>query len=297
MVHLINTAPETDSQSFEIKDVGVDNFIEEVIEKSKTIPVLVDFWAPWCGPCKNLTPILEKLATKHAGAFQLVKVNIDEQQELAVQFQVRSVPTVYLVKDTAVVDGFMGAQPEQVVEQFLSKHISTASPQEPESPTDDPIQNLIDRGQLDEAVAALEEDGSDESWYRLARLYLNQNKFEKVRNALGKLKDNTSTPEYRFIAAALHFAELAYSIDSEDPLHQRIDANDQDWDAHYQLAALSVATGDFAIALERLLQIVKHDRTFNDDAGRTGMIMAFDMLGSDHELVSQYRRQLARILH
>ncbi len=297
MVHLINATPDTENPNAEVIDVGADNFMQEVIEKSKTVPVMVDFWAPWCGPCKNLTPILESLANKHAGAFQLVKVNIDEQQELAMQFQVRSVPTVYLVKDGTVVDGFMGAQPENVVEEFLSKHISAAPPQQPEPVIDDPIQNLIDRGQIAEAVAALEKDGSDESWYRLARLYLNQNDFDKVRTALDKLKDNTSAPEYRFIAAGLHFAELAYGIDSDSELQQRIDQNEQDWDAHYQLAALDIVTGHFSSALERLLQITTHDRKFNDDAGRKGLIMAFDMLGNDHELVSQYRRLLARILH
>ncbi len=296
MVYLVNTTPDSEHTDSNVTDAGIENFVEQVIEKSKTTPVLVDFWAPWCGPCKNLTPILEKLADKYAGAFQLVKVNIDEQQELAMQYQVRSVPTVYLVKNTAVVDGFMGAQPENVVEQFLSKHIDTTN-SSPEPVKVDPIQNLINQGLISEAIAELEKDGSDESQFRLARLYLNQNEFDRVRETLNQLKDSQSAPEYRFIGAALHFAELAYSIESHTELHQMVMQDEQNWDAHYNLAAVQMITGEYSAALELLLNIVKHDRSFNDDAGRKGMLMAFDMIGADHELVSQYRRLLAPILH
>ncbi len=277
-------------------DVGADNFLEEVVEKSSALPVLVDFWAPWCGPCKNLMPILESLATKHADSFRLVKVNIDEQQELAMQFQVRSVPTVYLVKDGAVVDGFMGAQPEGAVEEFLSKHIALANG-EAQPQAADAIQTLINRGRESEAIAALEKDDSDESRFRLARLYLNRNDFDAVRSVLDKLKDKSATPEYRFIASAAHFAELTYSSDSEAELRQAIERDNTDWDAHYRLAAFSMSIGDYTEALELLLHIVRNDRSFSEDAGRKGMVMAFDMIGGDHELVSKYRSLLARILH
>ena len=296
MVHLINTTPEPNQPTSDVLDVGADNFMEEVIEKSKTIPVLVDFWAPWCEPCKNLTPILENLAKKYANAFQLVKINIDEQQELAMQFQVRSVPTVYLMKDATVVDGFMGAQPQQVIEQFLSKHI-TVGQQSPEPIKKDPIQDLIDRGQVAEAIATLETDDSKESQYRLARLHLDQNNFDRTHTILDQQKDDKSSPEHRSIAGALHFAEIAYEIESVEQLHEDIAQNDQNWDASYQLAALHMASGNFAQALDLLLRIVMHDRRFNDDAGRKGMISAFDMIGDDHELVTQYRRSLARTLH
>ena len=297
MVQLINPTPDANEEDTEIKDVGVDNFLEEVIEKSKVVPVLVDFWAPWCGPCKNLTPILENLASKYTDAFRLVKVNIDEQQELAMQFQVRSVPTVYLVKDAEVVDGFMGAQPENVVKEFLSKHI-TLTEKAPEKPNiSDPIQDMINLGRESEAIEALKKDGSEESMFRLARLYLNLNKFDEVRDTLGKLKDKSTSQKYRFVEAAMHFAEISYSGKSENELRELIAQDKTNWEAHYELAAICMVMGDIAEAMELLLQIVRNDRSFNEDAGRKGLIKAFDMVGGDHPLVSQYRSSLARILH
>ena len=297
MVHLINPTPDANEEDTEIKDVDVENFLEEVIERSKTVPVLVDFWAPWCGPCKNLTPILENLANQYSDAFRLVKVNIDEQQELAMQFQVRSVPTVYLVKDAAVVDGFMGAQPESVVKEFLSKHITLTEKQPVKPNISDPIQDLINLGRESEAIEALKEDGSEESMFRLARLYLNLNKFDEVRDTLGKLKDKSTSPKYRFVEAAMHFAEISYSGKSEDELREIIAQDKANWEAHYQLAAVCMVKGDIAEAMELLLLIVRNDRSFNEDAGRKGLIKAFDMVGDDHPLVSQYRSSLARTLH
>ena len=292
MVHLIN--PEPDITEVAVVDVGVDNFVQEVVEKSRTVPVLVDFWAPWCGPCKSLTPVLEGLAKKHNGAFKLAKINIDENQELAMQFQVRSVPTVVLVKDGAIVDGFMGAQPENVVEQFLSKHISAAGPETIEP---DPIQDLIDNDDIDQAIESLEKDGSEESNFRLARLYLSHRDFDNVRDVLKRVKDKSNDPEYRFIKAALEFSEITENCESESELREQILKDSTNWDAHYKLAAIDMVNSNFAEALELLLQIVKADRSFNDDAGRKGMISAFDMIGSDNPLVSEYRSLLARNLH
>ncbi len=293
MVHLIN--PDANAPSNDAVDVGVDNFAQEVVEKSRTVPVLVDFWAPWCGPCKNLTPILENLAKKHAGAFQLVKINIDEHQELAMQFSVRSVPTVFLVKDGQVVDGFMGAQPEKTVEQFLAKHIADSTQAPPAKA--DPIQQLIDHGRVDQAIASLKKEGSAESTLRLARLYVNLGNFETARTTLKDVKDKSGDPEYRFVAAALEFAEIAEDCGSETELRDQIANDSQNWDAHYKLAALYMVNSNYAEALELLLEIVRNDRSFNDDAGRRAMISAFDLIGSDHPLVSQYRSTLARTLH
>lgn len=294
MVHLIDPNSGPDDSTADIVDVGAENFVQDVIEKSQTIPVLVDFWAPWCGPCKNLTPVLEGLVKKHDGAFRLAKINIDEQQELAMQFSVRSVPTVVLVKDGAIVDGFMGAQPENVVLQFLSKHISTTASEPVES---DPVQDLIDTEDIHQAIESLEKDGSEESNFRLARLYLNQRDFDNVRKVLDRVKDKSSSPEFRFIEAALLFTEITENCEPETELREKILQDSTDWDAHYKLAATNMVNGNFAEALDLLLQIVKADRSFNEDAGRKGMICAFDMIGSDNPLVSEYRSLLASYLH
>ncbi len=296
MIHLLDPSPDSVESESNIIDVGADNFSEQVIEKSTTVPVLIDFWAPWCEPCRSLTPILENLAGKYSAALRMVKINVDEQQELAMQFQVRSVPTVYLVKDATVVDFFMGAQPESVIREFLSKHIDLVE-QEPAAQPTDPIQNLIDSGRNAEAIAALEQDDTNESRLRLARLFLKQGELDRVRSTLENLKDQSTVPEYREIAAKLHFAEVTASCESESDLQQQISNNENDWDACYRLASLSVSKEQFVEALELLLRIVRHDRSYNDDAARKGMVMVFDMLGDENALVSQYRSLLARILH
>ncbi len=293
MVHLINTNPDTPDANG--THVDANNFAEQVIEKSRTIPVLVDFWAPWCGPCKNLTPILETLAEKYSDAFRLVKINIDEQQELAMQFQVRSVPTVYLIKDATVIDAFMGALPESAVKEFLSKHIELNDQQSPIQPAD-PIQKLIDDGREAEAIATLTEENTDESRLRLARLFLHRNDLEKARMTLEQIDTQANLPEYRELVASLHFYEWANSSVPETELQQRILQNENDWDAYYRLAATKVKNGNHGEALDLLLQIVKRNRKFNDDAGRKGMVMVFDIIGDDHVLVTEYRNQLARSL-
>ena len=290
MVHVINEGPtETESN---VIDVFAENFMEAVFEKSKTIPVVVDFWAPWCGPCKTLTPILEELANEYAGAFRLAKVNIDEQQALAAQASVRSVPTVFLFKNGEVVDGFMGAQPKNLVEQFLSKHVTRA-----DQPPADPTSELVDQDQISQAMDELEGDDSDDGLLRLAQLQLRQKLYAETRSTLEKLEDTTNKPEYKSMVAALDFIELANDCESEHELRALIDREPNNWGAHYKLAAIHLAAGNPELALESLLLIVRHDRSFDDDAGRRGLIKAFDMLGQNHPLVPKYRSLLARTLN
>ena len=265
----------------------------EVVEKSNTVPVLVDFWAPWCGPCKTLTPLLEEIAQEYGDALQLVKINIDENQELAGQFGIRSVPTVYLVKHGEVIDGFMGAQPKSAIEQFLSKHVTAAA--EPQS--DDPVDLLLNHGNVAEAIRILESENTDESNIRLAGLYLHQNDLDNARETLAKAKESKNKPEYKAVAAQLEFIDVVSSAPSESELENRVAENPEDWDARYQLAVLNLVHGHAETALDALLEIVRQNRSFGDDAGRKGMIKAFDMLGPDSELIPKYRNLLARMLN
>ena len=293
MVYIIGeNGPQSSADASPAIDVGIENFMEQVVEKSKLIPVLVDFWAPWCGPCKSLTPILEELAVKYADAFQLVKVNIDEAQELAAQFQVRSVPTVFLVHDGQVVNGFQGAQPKNVIEEFLSKHIQMGN-----RVADDPVEALLNQGRVSEAIKILAKDDTDETRIRIAAIYLRTQQFEAAREAISKVKDATNNTDYKSICAALDFIEFVEGCESEEELQVQIRQTDQNWEAHYRLAAIHLVRGDPEFALNTLLEIVKHDRTYNDDAGRKGMVKAFDMLGYNHELVPKYRSKLAAILN
>ena len=290
MVQLINNE-QTESNS-SIVEVSMNNFMESVIEKSRQVPVLVDFWAPWCGPCKTLTPVLENLAAEYSGAFQLAKINIDQEQELAAQFSVRSVPTVFLVKGGAVADGFMGAQPKNVIQQLLTKHGIQAN-QKPS----DPIDAMVSMGRIDQAIAALKKENTDASRLRLAQLYLRLQDFDKAQATLDEITEGKNKPEFKSTAAALEFIRMAQNSEPEYELRKRIEINHRDWDAHYKLAAINLTNGNPEVALQSLLQIVKQDRNYNDDAGRLGLIKAFDMLGQGHELVPKYRTLLALTLH
>ena len=158
-------------------DVDVDNFLVEVIDKSNTVPVLVDFWAPWCEPCKSLTPILEEVSAEYGDNLHFVKINIDENQALAGQFGIRSVPTVYLVKNGDVVDGFMGALPKDAIKQFLSKHVIADNDEVP-----DQIDELLNHGNQSQAIDILKSEDSDESNLRLADIYPRQNDIQNAPN-------------------------------------------------------------------------------------------------------------------
>ena len=289
MVYILN--PDQEEVDSNIFDANSQDFIQTVIQKSQEVPVVVDFWAPWCGPCKTLTPILEELAREFDGSFQLAKVNIDEEQGLAQQFGVRSVPTVVMVKDGKVADGFMGAQPRKLVEQFLRKHITDSQENV------DEIQNLINHGQVEQAIRALETDGTDESLVRLAGVYLKFGDFVRARSTLTRVKDSKKHPDFKSVSAALDFIEIAQKSEAENELLQRIENDSEDWNAHYQLAAIYLSRGNPKAGLEKLLHIVRFDRGFNNDAGRKGMIKAFDMLGPNHRLVPEYRRRLASTLN
>ena len=282
----------TSTQNSNSVDVDVNNFTAEVVDRSNSVPVLVDFWAPWCGPCKSLTPILEEIAAEYGNALHFVKINIDENQPLAGQFGIRSVPTVYLVKDGNVVDGFMGAMPKDAIEKFLSKHIAVGNAEAP-----DQIDELLNHGNISQAVDVLKAEDSDKSNLRLAAIYLDQSEFQSARDHLEKIKDTNDQPEYKQIAAKLDFVDFIQNAPPEEELKSRIMQNPKDWDAQLNLAVIRVVQGHVETALEILLEIVRHDRSFKDDIGRKTLIKVFDMLGSDNELVPKYRSLLARILN
>ena len=282
----------TPGQNSNSVDVDVNNFSVEVVERSNNVPVLVDFWAPWCGPCKSLTPILEEIAAEYGDALHFVKINIDENQPLAGQFGIRSVPTVYLVKDGNVVDGFMGAMPKDAIEKFLLKHITVGNAEAP-----DQIDELLNHGNVSQAIELLKAEDSDKSNLRLAAIYLHQSDFPSARDYLEKIKDTNDQPEYKQIAAKLEFADMVQNIPPEDELRNRILQNPKDWDAQLDLAVISLVRGHIETSLDILLEIVRQDRSFKDDAGRRTLIKVFDMLGPDSDLVPKYRRLLARILN
>lgn len=288
------------SDSPYIFEVTQDNFAEVVIANSRRVPVLVDFWADWCAPCRALTPVLEKIVAEYQGRLLLAKINTDEQQTVAAQFGIRSLPSVKLVKDGAIIDEFTGAQPEGAIRQLLERHIT------PESPVEDVQQRaseLLDAGDVQSALALLDEaiqaDPADAALKMiLARACMQNGEAERAEIILGDLDDDTrATPAAQAVLAQLNFARIAQAEPDSAGLGRRIADNPGDLQARYHLSAHQIVNGEFEAALEQLLAIMQRDRKFEDDAGRKGMISVFDILGGSGELVSRYRTKLANALN
>jgi len=281
--------------SFEVTE---QNFASQVIEASHQQPVLVDFWATWCGPCQSLMPILEQLAQSYQGKFLLAKVEIDSQQGLASQFGVRSVPTVKLVKNGQIVDEFTGALPESQIRTFLDKHI--------ENESDQLMQQALMLYQQGDSEAALSQMGQimqahpDNLDNKLiyTNILLREQHVDEAKKWLDSLSVEASdNPQVQAMQAQLEFIHIVDNAPDMASLQQQVADNPDNSEARYQLSAHAILQGQFEIAFEQLLEVVKRDRQFQDDAGRKALLKLFDLLGDKHELVSRYRRKLAMALN
>jgi putative thioredoxin len=279
-----------------ILDVTADNFASAVLETSQRVPVLVDFWAAWCGPCRMLLPIVSRLAEEYAGLFVLAKVNIDEQPELATRFGVRSVPTVKLVKGGEVVDEFMGAQPESALRAFLDRHIERESDRIAAQ-----AQALLAAGREQEATDMLEkalaaDPGSARLLVALADAVLRAGDSARARVLLEQLPPAARDDEtVARMEALLEFADRAADLPSLEVLASKLQATPDDSEARHQLATRQLLAGDNEAALANLLELLKRDRAYRD-AARTDMLKVFQILNGD-ELASRYRGLMFNALH
>jgi putative thioredoxin len=274
-------------------DVGLADFPQQVLEESKHRPVVVDFWAPWCGPCKSLKPILEKLAAEYGGRFLLAKINSDDNQELAARYGVRGIPSVKAFIDGEPVDEFSGALPEGEVRAFLDRLIpSPADELRAEAAelrvADDlsaALQKLADASKIDPAHIGVRIDA--------AEIMLDLNEADEARRLIASVPDDAD-PRVPQLKARLQFMDAAG--EDEAALTARVAANENDLEARLKLANLLVAAGQHEAGMDQLLEIVRRDRGFGDDIGRKTLLSVFDLLGGG-ELVSRYRRLLASLLY
>ena len=275
-----------------------ENFQQLVIEKSREIPVLVDFWASWCNPCQMLMPIVIHLAEEYEGKFHLVKVNSDEQQALAAQFGVRSLPTLKLFLNGEVVEEIMGAQPEPVLRQILDQYIEIEV-----NPKILEAQELLEQGQQDQAYKLMQQAHEEEPQNQqitrdLIRLTVMMGKHEKAESMIQALpREIRDAPEMNELRAQIQFASIISQSPEPGVLKEKIDSDPDDLESRYQLAAWSVLEDNHEVALEHLLEIMKRDRVWQDEAARKSMLAIFDMLPGESDLVSKYRRQMFNLLH
>ncbi|MEE2755038.1 MAG: thioredoxin [Myxococcota bacterium] len=282
-----------DEQTY-VFNAGDADFQERVLIRSQEVPVLLDCWATWCGPCKTIGPILESLAKEYEGRFELVKVDIDKAPQVAMALRIQSVPTVYLFKGGRPVDGFQGAQPESAIRALVERHVEA-----PEVPPIELARRALERGDTDAAAGnfrtVLEDDADNgEALIGMARLALGHGDEGAAVGWLDKITE--ANPMYS--NAEKLRGVLNFSIDAGDlkTLLTAIEHDPKDVDAWYKLGATYAVAGEMSDALNSFLEVVKQDRSFRDDGGRKAMLSLFEAVGMDDPLVITHRKRLAAYL-
>jgi len=296
------TVPETPAQSAgPTKDISTAEFMTEVIEASDRLPVLVDFWAPWCGPCKQLTPALERAVAASRGAVKLVKMNIDDHPEVAGQMGIQSIPAVVAFVNGRPKDAFMGARPEGEIKRFIEKLAGAAGPSAIDQALEEAAR-LAAEGAASEAAnlyaAILQQEPQNiMALAGLGTLYLGMGDVERARGMLaGVPEEKTSEPAVASLRAAIELAEQAAKLGNPSELQRRIEADPKDFEARFDLALLHNANGDREAAADELLAIVQRDRKWRDDGARSQLLTFFEAWGLTDPATLYGRRRLSSLL-
>jgi putative thioredoxin len=283
-------------------DTTQQNFARDVVEASRDAPVLVDFWAPWCGPCRMLSPLLAAIETEFSGRLKVVKLNVDENPEIATRFAVRSIPYVVAFVDGQPVDSFVGVLPAADLRKFVGRLLPDPAEIERRK-----AQNLLDQGDRSGAARALRaalalDPDRDSTRLDLAALLLQHStdagRLDEAASALaGVSAPGKLEPRWLALDTQLHSQRRAAELPGADALKARIEADPADLQARLDLANVHLARREFEPALEQLLAIVQRDRGFGDDIGRRTMLSVFDLAADQPQLVSSFRRRLSALLN
>jgi putative thioredoxin len=281
-----------------ISEVGVESFQAQVIERSRQVPVLVDYWADWCGPCQMQMPLLHKLVEEYAGKFVIAKINTDQERQLAQQHNIRSLPTMRIYKHGEIVEEIAGAQTESALRILLDRHIERTSDQ-----VRSEARRLFSSDQAQQALALLAEThASEPDNHQLTLDYASMSiragqldQAEALLDAMPYEVRNES--DALGVRAVLDFSRVAGTDADLAELQARIVSDPSDSAARYRLGAALLLSGSTQAALDEFLYLLQHDRGFHDDAGRKALLASFDLLGKDNELAGIYRRRMFTALY
>lgn len=305
MMDLLGQAGPAGADADLIKDVSEATFMQDVVEASQDIPVIVDFWAPWCGPCKTLGPQLEAAVIAAKGAVKMAKVNVDEAQMIAGQLQIQSIPTVYAFYKGQPVDGFQGAVPQSEIVEFVDRVIKAGggtSPADDLNAAVDAAEEMLGEGAAEDAAqtfaAILGEDPNHPGAYAgLVRSHIALDDLEQAEAILnGAPAEISSAPELEAAAAQLELAKQASNAGPLTDLQAAVDADENDHQARFDLAQAMYAAGDGEGAVDHLLTIFGKDREWNDGAAKAQLFTIFEALKPDDPVALNGRRRLSSMI-